>query len=306
MRSCSFLPSATQMIYDLELQDLLDGITFECPEIARKEKEIIVKSLIAGGNYSSLEIDRIFSTAKKQGQSLYYIEEDQLRKLAPDLIFTQDSCEVCQIDTECTKKVIANFSKKPRLVSLSPTNFKEIYESLEIIAQTLGFPEKAKLYLSKIEQKLELLKQQLRNNKVKQKNVLFLEWIDPFYNSGHWITEQINLAGGVDQLGNPAGYSSPLSLKQILNYNPEIIIIAPCGFSVERSLEEIKSLKDKDTWQKLTAVKNDSVFIADANLFTQPSLSTLVQGIELLAYIFNPELFSLENSLKGMVRKVEL
>lgn len=300
MRACSFLPAATQMIYDLELEDLLYGVTFECPEKARKEKEVLVRSTMEGKNYSSEEIDQIFSAAKKQGQSLYYIEEDKLRDLQPDLIFTQDTCEVCQIDTACTKEVIDKFSKKPQLIPLSPKNFKEICNSLKIIAQSLGFEEKADTYLLKIEEKLERIKLQLKNNNTRHKDVLFIEWIDPLYNSGHWITEQINLAGGQDRLCNPGGYSSRLSFAEVLNYNPEIIIIAPCGFSVERSLEEINLLKDKNSWQELTAVKNNMVFIADANLFTQPSLSTLVQGIELLAHIFNPELFSLDGSWERM------
>jgi iron complex transport system substrate-binding protein len=130
------------------------------------------------------------------------------------------------------------------------------------------------------------------------KRVLLLEWIDPVYNCGHWIPYQVALAGGIDMLGNPAGDSVVTSWGKILKYDPELIIVAPCGFETKRSLEEMGLLKQKAGWQGLQAVQSQQVFILDADLFTQPSPSTLVEGIELLAALFHPHLFKVLSPVK--------
>src|SRR5690349_10603563 len=118
MKACSFLPAATKMIYDMGLQDLLYGVTFECPPESAG-KPVLVRCVLEGKNYSSGEIDRIFSASKAQGKSLYYVEEELLRSIMPDVIFTQDVCDVCQIDTICTSAAIARLEKQPTLIPLT-------------------------------------------------------------------------------------------------------------------------------------------------------------------------------------------
>jgi iron complex transport system substrate-binding protein len=127
MKVCSFLPAATRMIYDMGLQDLLYGVTFECPEEALAEKPKIVRCIMEGKNYSSKETDRVFSAAKAQGKSLYYVEEELLQEIAPDIIFTQDTCEVCQIDTKCTAAAVAKLSRRPQIIPLTPGNLEDVY-----------------------------------------------------------------------------------------------------------------------------------------------------------------------------------
>ncbi|MCI0619246.1 ABC transporter substrate-binding protein, partial [bacterium] len=122
MKACSFLPAATQMIYDMGLQRYLHGVTFECPPIALQEKRKIVRCMLEEKKYSSSEIDRIFSASKTQGKSLYYVDEPLLHEVSPDIIFTQDVCEVCQIDTACTSAAVAKLEKTPDLISISPNN----------------------------------------------------------------------------------------------------------------------------------------------------------------------------------------
>jgi iron complex transport system substrate-binding protein len=130
-----------------------------------------------------------------------------------------------------------------------------------------------------------------------------MEWLDPIYNCGHWIPYQIAQAGGVDMLSNPSGYSIVMPWKKIVKYNPEVLIIAPCGLKVERVEKEIGILQAYPEWNELLAVKNNSVYITDANLFTQPS-TTLVDGIELLAALFHPTLFTLSERFRNTYKKV--
>ncbi len=131
-----------------------------------------------------------------------------------------------------------------------------------------------------------------------------MEWIDPIYNCGHWIPFQIAQAGGIDMLNNPAGDSIVIPWEKMGRYNPEVLIIAPCGFSTLRTLQEMHLLTQREGWQKLEAVKKDQVFVVDFEFFTQPSASTLADGIELLGSLFHPELFSLLPKHNSKFKKI--
>ena len=291
-KACSFLPAATQMIYDLGLQDQLHGITFECPPQALAEKPRAVRYVLEGNDYSSAEIDRIFSASKAQGKSLYYVDDEVLQRAAPDVIFTQDVCEVCQIDTACTATAVAKLPKMPELVSITPQSLEDVFGTVVTIAQALGAEEAAYLHLAALRQRLDNIVDQLRAHRAMPRRVSLLEWIDPIYNCGHWIPDQIACAGGTDLLGHPSGDSIVTSWEKIVRYDPEVLVIAPCGFAVGRTLQEMHRLTERPGWHQLRAVREQRVFLADYDLFTQSSASTLVNGIELLAALFHPDVFS--------------
>jgi iron complex transport system substrate-binding protein len=304
MKAVSFLPAATQMIYDMGLQEHLQGVTFECAEQSRTEKQILVRCVFEGKNYSSEEIDRIFSASKAQGKSLYYVEEEKLQVIAPDLIITQDVCEVCQIDTKCTQAVIDNLEKTPQILELTPQSLKDVFNSAIAIAQAMGQEEAAYTYLAKLQARIDAVIDTLRECKALPKPVMLMEWIEPIYNCGHWIPHQIAYAGGTDLLGNPSGDSIVTPWEKVLKYDPEVLIIAPCGFETERSLEELNVLTNRKGWESLKAVQNKQVYVLDYDLFTQPSASTLVNGIEILAALFHPTLFEVPSHLQHKVHAV--
>ena len=298
MKACSFLPAATQMIYDMGLQDMLHGITFECPAQALSEKQKVVRYVLEGRQYSSAEIDKIFSASKAEGKSLYYVDDSLLQSIEPDVIFTQDVCEVCQIDTACTAAAVAKLCKEPKLVALTPQNLDDVYTTAITIASEMGKEEAAYAYLSALKKRTDVILDTLRKSGMPLKRVSLLEWMDPIYNCGHWIPFQVAQAGSIDMLSNPSGDSIVITWEKIVKYNPEVLIIAPCGFSVERSVHELHLLTSKIGWHQLDAVRKNQVFIVDFDLFTQPSASTLVNGIELLAALFHPELFSVPSHLQ--------
>ncbi len=304
MKVVSFLPAATQMIYDMGLQDLLYGVTFECSEYSRTEKQILVRCVLEGKDYSSEEIDRIFSASKAQGKSLYYVEEDKLQSIAPDLVITQNVCEVCQIDTKCTQAVIDNLNKTPQIVALTPQSLRDVFESAITIASALGREEAALEYLAKLQTRINIVIDKLREHQALPKRVMLMEWIEPIYNCGHWIPHQIAYAGGIDMLGNPSGDSIVTSWEKVLKYDPEVLIIAPCGFETKRSLEELHLLTLKNGWENLQAVQCKSVYVLDYELFTQPSASTLVNGIEILAALFHPKIFKIPVHLNHKIHRV--
>jgi iron complex transport system substrate-binding protein len=294
MKVCSFLPAATSMICQMGLENYLCGVTFECPS----EKPKVVRSYLEGTSHSSLEIDRIVSQSKAQGKSLYYIDEELLQSISPDVIFTQDVCDVCQIDTSYVQRSIYKLKKQPLIVPLIPRSLEDVYQNAITIAVTLGKEEVAYNLLAELKKRTDLITDTLRKNNSPLRRVMVMEWLNPIYNCGHWIPFQIAQAGGVDMLSNPAGYSIVTPWEKVLQYNPEVLILAPCGFHVQRSIQEIDTITSLPGWEKLNAVKASSVFLADADLFTQPG-TTLVDGIELLAALFHPGIFEVPEKLKN-------
>lgn len=293
MKACSFLPAATSMIYQMGLQNHLFGVTFECPS----DKPRIIHSYLEEKHYTSLEIEKIVSAARAMGQCLYCVEEELLQTMAPDVIFTQDVCDVCQIGTSHVQKAISKLKKQPVVISLTPRRLQDVLENAITIAAALGKEEAAYRHLQPLQKKLHHITDQLRKHHAPVKRVMVMEWIDPIYNCGHWIPDQIVLAGGVDMLSNPGGYSIITGWEKVRLYNPEVLVIAPCGFSIDRAQKELALLVAKEGWAQLLAVQNKAVFLADADLFTQPS-TTLVNGIELLAALFHPEIFGVPAPLQ--------
>ncbi len=298
IKACSFLPAATQMIYDMGLDHLLHGITFECPPKALLEKQKVVRCIMEGKTLTSTEIDTLFSASKREGKSLYYVDEPILQKIEPDVIFTQDTCEVCQIDTACTAAAVSKLSKLPKLISLSPNSLQDVFDCAITIATALNEEASAYNYLTPLQDRLKFILDKLRAHKAPLKRVMLMEWIEPIYNCGHWIPHQIAYAGGVDMLSNPSGDSIVTQWDKIKLYDPEVLVIAPCGFHIQRAQEELFLLKQKSGWNNLLAVKLGQVYLADYDLFTQPSASTLVSGVELLAALFHPTIFTVPLHLK--------
>ncbi|MEI6864559.1 ABC transporter substrate-binding protein [Flavicella sp.] len=298
MKVSSFLPAITQMIYDMGLQDSLDGITFECPAIALSEKTPVVRCVMEGKYYTSDEINTLFSNSKKTGESLYYVEEQELAKIAPDIIFTQDVCEICQIDTTCTAAAVANLEKVPELISVNPESLQDVLDSVLTVAKAIGSENAGMVHIRALEKRISKVLDIQREHRLLQKSVLLLEWIDPLFNCGHWIPHQIGCAGGVDLLSHPSGDSIVVDWDKIVRYDPEVLVIAPCGYATETTLKDMPFLTERPEWKQLRAVKNKAVFIADFDMFTQPSASTLVNGIEVLAKMIHPEFYKVSTELE--------
>ncbi len=294
----SFMPAVTQMIYDMGLQDHLDGITFECPDLALKEKKVAVRYKLEGQTLTSEEINTIFSKTKAEGGTLYYVDEPVLESIAPDIIFTQDVCDVCQIDTACVATSAYKLDKVPQLISITPDSLEDVFKNAITIANALEKPSYGINYVSKLKDRIYNIVDVQRAKRLLPKSTLLLEWIDPLFNCGHWIPHQIGYAGGVDLLSHPSGDSIVISWDKIVKYNPEVLIIAPCGYKIDRTIEDMKFLENKAEWSSLKAVKNGQVYIADFDMFTQSSANTLVNGIECLAKMIHPEHFSISKDLE--------
>ena len=282
-RACSFLPAATQMIQELGLEQHLVGVTFEC----RADRPRIVRSRLEGRNLNSAEIDAVVRETEAAGDTLYYLDQALLEQAAPDVIFTQHVCNVCQIGTAYVERAVHTLPKPPRLVPLVPKGLADVRDNLTTIARELGRPEAAERLLARADAQLAHVSKALEG--APTRNVCFLEWLDPLYHCGHWIPEQIELAGGHDPHGTPTGHSGRGEWQGVRDQDPDVLLVAPCGFDVQRALRECAGLTRRPGYAQLRAARQQRAFVVDADLFTQPSLGTLVQGVQLLAHLLHPE-----------------
>jgi len=289
-RIVSFLPSATELIYELGDQELLYGVTHECkyPKDAQTKPQVI-SSVINSEKLSSDEINTQSSQLLKEGKDIFILNETNLKKANPDLIITQETCEVCAANTNQVNKAIHILDKKPIIYSMDPHNFEEILTSVTEIGEILGKNKRSKEIRTELEEKILHIKKVSNSRKTK---VLAIEWIDPFFTAGHWVPEMIEFAGGINMISKIGEHSRTMTFYEISKSDPEIIILMPCGFNTERTVKEYnKILKNNPDWIKLRAVKNKKIFAVDANsFFSKPSIRTIT-GLEILAKIIQPENF---------------
>jgi len=289
-RIVSFLPSATELLYELGVQEMLYGVTHECkyPEDA-KTKPCVINSLINSEELSSKEIDAKTCQLIKEGMDVFVLNTWNLLEANPDLIISQETCEVCAANTNQVNKAVQILQKKPLLYTMNPRNLQEILESVSKVGEILEKENEARIIREALKNRIKNVKKQVTATNPK---VLAIEWIEPFFTAGHWMPEIIENAGGRNLISNPGEYSRRLNIQEIIDSNPDIIILMPCGFDIERTLLEYnKILKDDKVWCTLRAVRNKNIFAVDANsYFSKPSIRTIT-GLEIIAKIINPEQF---------------
>ena len=290
-RIVSFLPSATELLYEFGIQDKLYGVTHECcyPKDATS-KPIVIDSVINSDKLSSKEIDAKICQLLKDKKDIFVLNEENLKNANPDLIISQETCEVCAAYTNQVNKAIQILQKRPMIFSMNPHNMDEIISSIMEVGKIIDKKEKSKEIADSLSKRIENVRKNHSNKKIK---VLAIEWIEPFFTAGHWVPEMIEIAGGVNMISKTGEHSRRLDIIEISKSNPDIIVLMPCGFDTQRTVEEYeKFLKNNSQWKNLDAVKKNQIFAVDANsFFSKPSIRT-VEGIEILAKIIQPDKFN--------------
>ena len=289
-RIVSFLPSATELLYEFGVEEKLFGVTHECkyPDNAKLKPQVI-SSIINSDELTSNEINTITCTLLRDGKNIFELNKKNLLNAAPDLIISQETCEVCAAYTNEVKNALDILPIKPELYSMDPHNLNEIIESVTHLGKILQKEKKASDIVNSLHKRIQNI--QNSQNKIKPK-ILAVEWIEPFFTAGHWIPEMIELAGGINLISKTGEHSRRMDMIEVENSDPDIIILMPCGFDTARTISEYNSiLKNNPTWNSLNAVKNNQVFAVDANsFFSKPSIRT-VEGLEILAKIIQPDKF---------------
>ena len=291
-RIVSFLPSATELLYELESENCLYGVTHECkyPQDAMLKPQVI-SSVIDSEKLTSKEIDTTTCTLLNEGKDIFVLNKENLLDANPDLIISQETCEVCAAYTNQVNDALQILqNKKPIVHSMNPHSLQGILDSVITLGKLLEKEEKALEITSKLKKRIDYIKE---NQKEQTKpKVLAIEWIEPFFTAGHWVPEMIEIAGGQNQISVAEEHSRKMKLEEIIDANPDIIIIMSCGFDTKRIVSEYdKILREDKNWNLLDAVKNNKVFAVDANsYFSKPSIRT-IEGLEILAKIIQPSNF---------------
>ncbi|MFB5607594.1 MAG: cobalamin-binding protein [Candidatus Nitrosomaritimum yanchengensis] len=300
----SFLPSATELIYELQAEEQLYGVTHECryPKMAQ-DKPQVISSVIDSEKLSSNEINNTTCKLLQEGQDIFILNEENLKRADPDLIISQETCEVCAVYTDQANKAIKILKKKPIIHSMDPHSLEEILSSVIEMGKILEKQERAKEIQNELSKRIDHVK---INSKSKKPRVLAIEWLEPFFSAGHWIPEMIEIAGGRNLISTAGEHSKKITMQEILQSDPEVIILMPCGFNTQRTIEEYNEILSKNQeWNKIKAVKNNAVFAVDANsFFSKPSIRTIT-GLEILAKIIQPENFENLKIPKESVAKIK-
>jgi iron complex transport system substrate-binding protein len=278
MRIISLLPSATEIICLLDLQDDLVGITHECDYPMGLDHLPIVTHSSINKNVTSRAIDNQVRDSLQHTNALYTLNDELIERLQPDLFVTQSLCNVCAVDHNDVLKLAQKLTSTPVIVNLEPVCLDDIYATL----QQLG---EATQRLTLATQKIAHMQQRVQHSA--RPRVVFLEWIDPLFNSGHWIPEIIHLAGGEDMLGTAGDAAVRLEWSQICAIDPEFLVVSCCGYNLEQTQRDLEILQNFDGWQQLRCVQTQRCFVVDGNAYFSRPSPRLLDSLEIMSNILN-------------------
>jgi iron complex transport system substrate-binding protein len=305
LRIVSFLPAATEMVCALGLDDQLVGISHECdypPEV--RSKPVVVSNALQLEKMSLHEIDVAVSARLRAGGSLYQVDEQLLQELAPTHILTQNLCQVCAPSGNEVTQALKSLRLQPEIVWLTPKSLEGVNDNLRTLGRATGRLKEAEAIIASGRARLEKLAACTRGAAARPR-VFCLEWVDPLYCSGHWISEMVEIAGGTDALSRRGTDSVRLGWDEVVKWAPEVLVIMPCGFHLAKAVEQVPQLFAHPGWADLPAIRDGRVFAVDANAYFARPGPRLIEGTELLAHFFHPELVGW-NGPAGAFERVEL
>lgn len=296
MRIVSLLPSATEIICALGLGDQLVGVTHECdypPFVQQLPK--VTKTLIPH-NATSAEIDALVRERLKTDKALYTLNMEVLEQLRPDLIITQALCDVCAVAEAEVRAAACQLPGTPRVVNLEPMCLEDLYEAIRSVGEATGHEEAAERLIRSLRARVAAVKERTERIAYKPR-VTLLEWIDPPFTCGHWSPELVALAGGIEGIGKAGVPSRTMHWEELLQWQPEVLVIACCGYTVERTFQDMPLLEARPHWQELPCVRSGRVYIINgSHYFSRPG-PRLVDSLEILAHTLHPDMHPLPEGL---------
>jgi iron complex transport system substrate-binding protein len=283
MKICSLLPSATEILFLLGLGDQIVAVTHECdypPDAA--SKLTITQNVIDHERLTSAQIDHHVASNIGRHGSIYNLNEDLLQALQPDLIITQELCDVCAVSYKQVQQAAKVLEGRTKLVSLEPTTLGEVFDNILLVGELTDRQDAARETVRELRNRLDRVKERVRG--LRRPKVYAMEWLDPPFTAGHWVPEMVEIAGGDEVLGKAAAKSERIAPERVLQASPEIIVLMPCGFSLERTIEEYKRTTFVPGW-------SGQVYAVDGSSYFNRPGPRLVDGVEILAEIFHPNVY---------------
>jgi iron complex transport system substrate-binding protein len=277
-RIVSFLPAGTEIAYAVGAGDLLVGRSHECdypPEV--QALPIVSRPALSLDGLSPGQIDRAVAERLRNGESLYEVDEVLLRDLAPEVVLTQDLCQVCAPSGTELTRALKELPSKPNVLWLTPKNIAEIEDNILEVGVATSRTEVAESLVAHIRTRMKAVRDAVED--VPRRRVVFLEWTDPLFCAGHWVPEMITLAGGDDPLGKSSADSERITWDDVREAEPELIIVAPCGYGLDRAVELARAMP---------SAAGATVYAVDANAYFARPGPRVAEGVELLAHLFHP------------------
>ena len=304
-RIVSLIASATEIICALGFEEHLVGRSHECdyPESVRRLPACTEpKFPVEGWSY---EIDERVKAIVQEGLSVYRVHGERLRALRPDVIVTQSQCAVCAGSVNEVEEAVREWLDYPvRVVSLEPNALADVWESIRQVAQALGVPERGEELIVILRRRMAEIAETARALSPKP-TVAYIEWIEPLMAGGNWMPELIEMAGGVNLFGEAGRHAPWLKWEEVVAKDPEVIVIAPCGFDIARTRREMPLLTRRREWPQLRAVREGRVIIADGNQFFNRPGPRLAESLEILAEALHPTIFRFGHEGSGWERWAE-
>lgn len=295
-RIVSLIPSTTEITSALGFANSLVARSHECDFPLGVESLPALTEPKLDPSASSRAIDDRVKQLVSDGLSVYRVDAEQLRELKPTIILTQDQCEVCAASLRDLDEALADWlGDAPKVVSLNPSTLADVWMDIERVAAALGAEEHGKRIANEFAERVAKIGE--RTSRIGTRpSVACIEWIDPLMGAGNWIPEMVRLAGGEPVFGEPGEHSSWLEWETLRDADPEVIVLLPCGFSIERTRAEIAPLLAQPGWSKLSAVRTQRVFVADGNQYFNRPGPRLVESLEILAELLHPDHFAPSHS----------
>jgi iron complex transport system substrate-binding protein len=298
----SFLPSSTEILYEIGVGSQIVGVTHECnyPDDATRKPRVVNASFDAN-KMNSKSIDQKIMELMQSATDIYVIDDEKLREAKPDLIIAQGICEVCAPFAKEIDRASSILGYRPDTLVLDPHNLDDILTSIMDIAQRVNRVTEGRKLVVSLRKRIDSIKMRSgrrivvdehenNNNNNNKSKVVCLEWIEPFFTAGHWVPQMVEIAGGINGLSYSGQPSRRINdIDEIISFNPDKIILMPCGFTIERTLREAKILETNEKWKSLRSVQNNEVYAVNAGAyFSKPGPRTIT-GLEIIAKIIDPE-----------------
>src|SRR3989442_8691197 len=300
MRIVSLLPSSTEIVCALGLQDALVGITHECdypPSVAGKPR--LTSSQISHETMTSAEIDHAVRSQLDGHGSIYHLDETRLRELTPDLILTQELCEVCAVSYKTVERAARMFDAEVTVVSLEPNTIADIFDNIRTVGRLTGREGEADDLIRSLSARLDRIRKKTEAIEPRPRT-LMLEWLEPPFAPGHWVPEQVAISGGDHAFGKAGQRSVTTNAEEISAYAPEVIVLIPCGYYKADILRQLPGAQLPAGWNDLPAVKDRQVWATDATSYFSRPGPRVVDGVEILARILHPDVFGAPNDSQAV------
>jgi iron complex transport system substrate-binding protein len=299
----SLLPAATEIAGALGLMQQVVGVSHECdfPEEVNALPRV-TRCLVHNAGLSSRKVNQWVRRALHEYGTIYTIDETLLRKLRPNVILTQKLCDVCAVGYGTVARLAQTLPGPPEIVNLEPSSLSDIFDDIHRVADACGVTKRARKVVARLAMRVEAVRERATNVRDRPRCFL-MEWVDPPFCSGHWIPDLVEIAGGYDSLGRKHQPSAEIKWQAVLDARPEIIVLALCGYNVDRARRDYELLRKFPGFDSLPAAQNDRIYVVDANAYFARPGPRIVDSLEILAAMIHPQRFPEFASEKLKIKK---